>query len=130
MENTRIKDKTTILIVDDERVILESLAFIFVHRGYIVEQAENGKECLEKVAHNKPDIILIDIKMPVMDGFEACRRLKENPATRDISIILSSATYSEEIVKTNTMADDFIAKPFLLSELILKIDKLLNEKRK
>lgn len=88
-----------VLIVDDEGYIRESMVYMLKEMGFAPEEANNGKEALDKVSQNRPDIIILDVVMPVMDGIETCKRLRENPDTRDIPIIfLSGQERIEEIV--------------------------------
>ncbi len=80
-----------VLIVDDEGYIRESMAYVLKEMGFAPEEANNGKEALDKISQNRPDVIILDVAMPVMDGIETCKRLRENPDTQDIPIIFLSA---------------------------------------
>lgn len=85
-----MENRKNILVVDDEeinRFIAEDL----LEQEYALDFAENGQECLDKVQQNKPDLILLDVNMPVMNGLEACRKLKEDPSTSHIAVIFVSA---------------------------------------
>ena len=83
--------RTKVLIVDDEEIVREALSYIFDKVGFITEEAKNGKEALIKVAQTKPDIIILDVAMPELDGTQACIRLRGNPETQNIPIIFLSA---------------------------------------
>jgi len=132
-ENNEKKDKKIrVLIVDDEenaRYILNLK--LTMKKGFIVDEAENGKVALEKVAQNKPDIILLDVMMPVMDGYECCKRLKENPETEDIPIIfLTAKTRTTDIIQgIRVGVDDYIMKPYEFDDLYNRIMKMLESSR-
>jgi DNA-binding response OmpR family regulator len=117
-----------ILIVDDEEEARVSLKLALEKRKFLVEEASNGREALENAAVSRPDVILLDGSMPIMDGFETCRCLRKNPETKNISIIFCTATYITEVKNDMAEVDDYIEKPFLLKELLSKIEKLLKKK--
>ncbi|MHA1785918.1 MAG: response regulator [Candidatus Helarchaeota archaeon] len=104
-----------ILIVDDERELLESLGIILKYEGYQVDVALNGIEALNKINEENYDLILSDIRMPVMDGIELCKRCKSDPKFKNIPFILFSAYYEE----IKTCADEFLTKP-LESRILIK----------
>jgi DNA-binding response OmpR family regulator len=85
------KKRIKVLIVDDEECIRECISDMLNERGFITETASNGKEALERVAQDKPDIIILDVTMPLMNGLQVCRQLKENPKQQTIPIIVFSA---------------------------------------
>lgn len=121
-----------ILIVDDNIDMLETLEHLFAFYDFEVARAENGREALAAAEQEKPDLIILDALMPVMNGFEACEKLKNNPQTRDIPIIFLSANYTrlEHQQKGIELgADDYILKPFNSRELITKITSLLHRRR-
>lgn len=110
-----------ILVVDDEeetRLVLEN---ILTKEGYAVLKAANGKEALELVQKDIPDLILLDIRMPFMDGYEVCKRLKENKKTETIPIIVITAYPEEKEEALRLGGDDFISKPFEKIDLIVRI---------
>ena len=116
-----------ILIVDDNplnRLVVEKMLSQF---NFSVRQAENGLECMKDFYYIKPHLILLDILMPVMDGFEVIEAVRENPAWKDVKIVVLSALNSnEDIVKAyNLGADDFITKPIVMDKLLNTIAKLL-----
>jgi len=107
----------TILIVDDEVVIAEAVAAVLQDEGYRVATASNGREGLNLAAELRPDLVLVDMMMPVMDGEEMCRRLRENPATRDIPVVVMSAVHrSLRDLPFDHAA--FLPKPFDLDTLL------------
>lgn len=116
-----------ILIVDDEPDILEILGFNLTKSGYEVETATDGKEALTKVPVFKPDLILLDIMMPRMDGVEVCRTLRENPANDKISIVFLTARSEDftQIAALDFGGDDFITKPVKPAVLISRIKAIL-----
>lgn len=124
--NAREK-KIKILIVDDEENIREILSYLLSKRGFITETAKSGKEALDKILQDKPDIITLDIEMPEMDGLETCRRLKENPDTSDIPIIfLSGQEYTNQIIPNMSTSDiEYVKKPCDMEYLIKLINGLV-----
>ena len=116
----------TVLIAEDEGAIREFIAINLAAAGYEVIEAENGKKALELFAENqkKIDIALIDIMMPGLDGFEVCRKIREISAETGV-IFLSAKTQEEDkLCGFNSGADDYITKPFSISELLARIDSL------
>lgn len=117
-----------ILIVDDEVNIMISLEFLVKQAGYDLDTARDGEEALEKVASFNPDLILLDVMMPKVNGFEVCRRIRENPAWQHIKIIMLTAKGREvEVTKGLDLgADAYIIKPFSTKELMSKIKQFLD----
>ncbi|MBD3223259.1 MAG: response regulator [Caldithrix sp.] len=112
-----------ILVADDNKEMLETLEQIFVFHQFEVEKAENGQEAVELAREVQPDLILLDGLMPVMDGFEACSKLKSNHLTKDIPIVFLSANYTESQYKVKALdlgADDYMIKPFNSKELVAR----------
>ncbi len=104
----------TILIVDDNPDIRSILDLLLKSKGYFTVQADSGKAALAAVAQQAPDLILLDIIMPDMDGYQVARQLRENPATKQIPIIMISARNEDidEVLGLELGADDYIRKPF------------------
>jgi len=111
----------TILVVDDEQIIRNLLERTLSMEGYPVLQARDGKEALEQVARAVPDLILLDLRMPGMDGLEVLRQLRDNPRTRLTPVIVLTAYEQEKVQAFQTGANDFLAKPFEREELLARI---------
>ena len=118
-----MKERATILVVDDEPALLELLINILGKEGYDTVTADSGEKALEYIAGNKPDLILLDYRMPGIDGFEVCRRLKSEEATAHIPVILTSAFADvKDWVKALQLgAADYISKPFREVELLTRV---------
>lgn len=123
--------KGRILVVDDEVYIVHILEFSLRMEGYEVVTALDGEQALEKVKTERPDLIVLDIMMPKLDGYEACRRLKGSPETGDIPIILLSAKGRnvDQKIGIDAGADDYITKPFSPRKLVEKINSMLQPNR-
>ncbi|MCK4700479.1 MAG: response regulator, partial [Bacteroidales bacterium] len=108
-----------VLIVDDTPKNIQVIGSILMEQKYRISVAKNGREALKVVKDVKPDIILLDIMMPELDGFETCKQLKESPETRDIPVIfLTAKIETEDIVKAFELgAVDYVIKPFNPKEL-------------
>lgn len=117
----------TILIVDDEQNIVIPLEFLLERHGYNVHIAYSGEEALESIINHKPDLILLDIMLPGIDGFEVCEIVRLKPEWKDIKIIFLTAKGRDvDIVKGMVLgADIYITKPFSNKEVIENIDMLL-----
>lgn len=120
-----------VLIVDDEMDTLLPLKKSLEAGGYIVVEALNGQEALNSVKNEIPDIILLDIMLPGMDGYEVCSRLKNNALTKNIPIIMLTArdNVKEKVKGLETGADDYVAKPYNLHELKARIKSVLRRFR-
>lgn len=117
-----------ILVVDDTPANLKVMVEILTNEGYKVTTAMSGERALKQISDELPELILLDIQMPGIDGFETCKKLKENPETKDIPIIfMMSITDSESIVKSFTLgAVDYITKPFQGIEIIARVKNHIN----
>ena len=120
--------KGKILVVDDEVYIVHILDFSLGMEGYEVVTALDGEEALAKSLEHKPDLIVLDIMMPKMDGYEVCKRLKADDATRSIPVILLSAKGRnvDQKMGFEAGAEDYITKPFSPRKLVERINALLN----
>lgn len=116
-------DEALILIVDDIPRNLQVLGSILSENGFGVSVASSGQGALDAIAANKPDVVLLDIQMPDMDGFDVCTRLKANPATADVPVIfLTARTEIDDIVRGFEVgAVDYITKPFISQELLARV---------
>jgi two-component system alkaline phosphatase synthesis response regulator PhoP len=121
--------KGRILVVDDEIYIVHILDFSLGMEGYEVVTALDGEQALEKVAQQKPDLIVLDIMMPKLDGYETCKALKSNAETKDIPVILLSAKGRnvDQKVGFEVGADDYITKPFSPRKLVDRINAILGQ---
>jgi two-component system alkaline phosphatase synthesis response regulator PhoP len=119
-----------ILVVDDEPDILEFIDYNLKKEGYQVYLASNGKEGIKIATEVKPDLIVLDVMMPVMDGIEACRLLRENPVFKNTFIVFLTARSEEysEIAGFNAGADDYISKPIKPRVLLSRINAILRRK--
>ena len=118
------KINASVLIVDDTIYNIQLLSLMLIRQGYEVSQATNGIQALEIATKELPDIILLDIRMPDMNGYEVCRKLKENSITRDIPIIFISSVEepSEKVEAFSVGGVDCISKPFQLIEVLARIE--------
>jgi DNA-binding response OmpR family regulator len=116
-----------ILIVDDEPNIVISLEFLMEQSGYEVAIARNGEEALEKIASFEPDLVLLDIMLPLLNGFEVCQRIRENPQWNRTKVIMLSAKGREIDVSKGIAlgADAYVTKPFSTKNLIAQVQRLL-----
>ena len=114
----------TILVVDDEYAIVEALAALLGDEGYRVVSAMNGAEALEKIAEDRPDLVLLDVMMPVLDGRATLARIREDPTTSALPVVLMSAAPRAQTAQ-GPRSDAFLAKPFGVALLLETIAKLL-----
>ena len=117
-------DQRTILIVDDEPGLRELVRINLEHEGYAVLQAENGLQGLSGVREQHPDLVILDVMMPDMDGWETCRKLRE--FSQVPVLMLTARAQSKDIVTgLESGADDYLVKPFNMDELVARIRALL-----
>lgn len=116
-----------ILIVDDEPNIVMSLEYTFKKRGFEVFIARDGSEALEIIETNTPDLIILDIMMPKVDGYQTLKTIKQNERLNDTKVIfLSAKTKSTDIEKGLELgADKYILKPFSIKKLVAEVNELL-----
>ena len=119
-----------ILIIEDDDHIIELLKFNVENNGYEVDVAMDGREGLNKAVNDLPDLILLDLMLPSIDGIDICKKLKNKDRTKDIPIIMLTAKGHEtdKILGLEIGADDYITKPFTPELLIAKIDNLLKSR--
>ena len=118
-----------VLAVDDEPEILSLMDFTLRSEGYRVALARNGAEALEQVKAERPSVVIMDVTMPEMDGFEALRRLKEDPQTEDLPIVMLTARVEEADILAGWLrgADLYLTKPFDPFELLAHVSRVLRE---
>ncbi|MCF6188916.1 MAG: response regulator transcription factor [Cocleimonas sp.] len=119
------KNKSRILIVEDEEAIRTGLVDVFVYHGYDVDYADHGDDGLSKALTGEFDLILLDVMLPGMNGFDICNNIREQ--SRDQAIIMLTAKSSDEdIIEGLTLgADDYVAKPFSVAQLVLRVEAVL-----
>ncbi len=119
--------KTRILIVEDDTDILHLLSYNVQSAGFDIVTAMDGNAALAMVKQHSPDLIILDLMIPGIDGFEVCKELKRNPETRNMPVIMLTAKGEEvdRIVGLELGADDYVVKPFSPRELILRIRAIL-----
>ena len=117
-----------ILIAEDERDIRELVSFSLQFGGFTVVQATNGAEAVEQAQKELPDLILMDVRMPKMTGYEACRQMKTMPSVRDIPVVFLSAKGQESEIQTGLEvgAEEYILKPFAPDELVKQVQAVLD----
>jgi len=116
-----------VLIVDDEPNIVTSLEFLMEVNGYEVGIARNGEEALDQARALCPDLILLDVMLPIKSGFEVCQKIRENAVMSGVKILMLTAKGRDiEIAKGKASgADDYITKPFSTQELVERVKKLI-----
>ena len=118
-----------ILIVDDEPNIVASLEFLMKQKGHVTKVVNNGKDALDAIGEFGPDLVLLDVMMPFLSGYELCQKVRANPAWAGIKIVMLSAKGRDvEISKGIAVgADLYVTKPFSTTDLIAKVQALLAE---
>ena len=121
----------TILVVDDVRENVELLESLLAAEGYQVITATDGKSALKLVTDRNPDLVLLDIMMPALDGYEVCRHIKADPATASTPVVMVTVLDELEDIEKGVEAgtDDFLVKPINRIELLTRVRSLLNVKR-
>ncbi len=123
-------DKLDILVVEDEPDILELLRHVLEKDGHMVRTAETGEEALQKLRMATPQLLLLDLMLPGMDGLELCRRVRQNPDTRDLPVIMLTARGEENdvVAGLNLGADDYITKPFSPRVLMARLQAVIRRR--
>lgn len=114
-----------ILVVDDDRAVRESLRRSLTFNGYTVDTAGDGLEALEKVIADRPELMVLDVMMPRLDGLEVCRRLRSAGDDLPILVLTARDSVSERVSGLDAGADDYLPKPFALEELLARLRSLL-----
>jgi DNA-binding response OmpR family regulator len=122
-----MKPKPRVLIVDDEPNIVLSLQFLLSREGYEIDIARDGESALELAARTPPDLVVLDLMLPGLDGYEVCRRLRASPATAATKIVLvtARAREAERVRGLEEGADAYVTKPFSTRELIATVGRFL-----
>ncbi|MGC9398693.1 MAG: response regulator transcription factor [Anaerolineae bacterium] len=119
---------TRILVAEDERDIRDLIAFTLQFANFEVVLAANGEQAVEEALRSKPDLILMDVRMPKMTGYEACRIIKESPIGAEVPVVFLSAKGQESEISEGLEAGgiDYILKPFAPEDLIAQVKHILN----
>jgi two-component system, OmpR family, alkaline phosphatase synthesis response regulator PhoP len=122
----------SVLIVDDEPNIVLSLQFLMKKTGYEVRTAKDGEEALAEISRAVPDLVLLDVMMPKIDGFSICRQIRANPEWKEMRIIMLTAR-GRDVEREKGLAlgaDDYITKPFSTKDAIARVEAVLGRARK
>ena len=121
--------KKKILIVEDEESLLKLESILLTSKGFDVRGVANGRDALESLLQDPPDLVLLDIMLPEMDGFQVCRHIKQNPQTRHIPVIMLTAKKTREDMERGREvgADCYITKPFKSAMVIETIQRYLTK---
>ena len=117
--------KLKLLIIEDEQAILQGLVDVFVFHGFEVDSAADGKEGLEKALTGEYALILLDIMLPTLDGYTICNKIREQDRNQPIIMLTAKASEQDIIMGLTLGADDYIAKPFSVRELVLRVNAVL-----
>jgi len=120
-----------ILVVDDEPNIVLSLEFLMKKEGYQVRTASNGEEAMQAIREAKPNLVLLDVMMPRMDGYEVCQAVRSDPDLQDVLILMLTAK-GREVEREKGLAlgaDDYVTKPFATRDLVEKVRVLIETGR-
>jgi DNA-binding response OmpR family regulator len=122
---------STILVADDDELLLALLTHRLSAKGYQVRAAQNGQDALDLARAERPDAIVLDAMMPVMDGFAALQELKADPALSRIPVIMLTALKGESdvVAALDAGAADYLVKPFMAEELVSRLGRLLRTER-
>jgi CheY-like chemotaxis protein len=123
--------RPTLLVVDDVQEIVRLIVRIFSSRNFRVIACGDGGEALKNVSIYHPDVILLDLHLPVMDGWQVCRELKADPATASIPIVMMTAAHTTTDAANKGIAlgaDEYVIKPFVREVLVHNVERLMNRK--
>ena len=118
--------KKNIFVVEDEEDILDLIRYNLAKEGFAVSTATDGQEAVKAMLRRPPDLVLLDLMLPGLDGLEVCRRLKKEPRTAAIPVLMVTAKDDESDVVTGLElgADDYIVKPFRMKELVARFSSM------
>lgn len=118
-----------ILVADDDPAVRDSLRRSLAFNGYEVSTASDGQEALDLVRDSRPDLLLLDVNMPILDGLETCRRLRAAGDDLPVLMLTARVEVGDRVLGLDVGADDYLAKPFALEELLARIRALLRRSR-
>lgn len=126
------QQKLKVLVIDDEINIIEFIKLGLGYEGFQVDSAMDGPQGLAAAQRIAPDIVILDLMLPGMDGLEVCRRLRTNPTTQDVPVLMLTAKdeIQDRVTGLNTGADDYLVKPFDFVELLARIKAILRRQRR
>ncbi len=119
-----------ILVVDDEPFILRSLTFVLRTQGHEVFEAKNGEEAIALVHEEKPDLVFLDVMMPLMNGYQVCEQIKRDPELKGVYVIMLTAKgqESDRVKGLAVGADEYMTKPFSPSKIIQRVKEIMAER--
>jgi two-component system alkaline phosphatase synthesis response regulator PhoP len=120
----------TILIIEDDKTLLRGLKDNFEFAGFTVITSEDGEEGLEKALDLKPDLIILDLMLPGINGYEICREIRDQDLDMPIIMLTAKSQESDIVLGLNLGANDYVTKPFSIKELIARVNAFLRSKRK
>ena len=122
-------EKNRILVVEDEESLLKLESILFTSKGYQVTGARDGNEALRSIAQERPDLVVLDVMLPGLDGFDVCRAIKDDPATNCIPVVMLTAKKSSRDLERGKEAgaDAYITKPFKSVKVIEVIEALIGK---
>jgi two-component system alkaline phosphatase synthesis response regulator PhoP len=122
---------TRVLVAEDERDVAELIRYTLAREGFEVVIAANGAEALRQARESRPDLMLLDLMLPQVNGWELCRRLKQDPATRTLPVIMLTARAEEadKVLGFELGADDYVTKPFSTRELVARVRAVVRRSR-
>ena len=121
------ESKATILVVDDNTDNVEILRAFLESRGFTIAEARDGREALSRMEEVRPDLVLLDVMMPGMDGWEVCRVIKQHPQLGDTRVVMVTAKggFEDKMEGLRSQADDYVVKPVDFKELMDKVERNL-----
>ncbi|HLI08480.1 MAG TPA: response regulator transcription factor [Ktedonobacteraceae bacterium] len=131
-QNQEKQPSLKVLVVDDEENIQELIRLGLRYEGFQVESASDGQEGISAAQRLNPDLVILDLMLPGMDGLEVCRRLRANPTTQDVPILMLTAKdeVRDRVVGLDTGADDYLTKPFEFDELVARVRAILRRQQR
>lgn len=132
LKNQENQSPLSVLVIDDQENIIEFIKLGLKYEGFVVESAVDGQQGLDAAQRLMPELIILDVMLPGIDGLEVCRRLRANPTTQDIPILMLTAKddVRDRIAGLDTGADDYLTKPFSFEELVARIRAILRRQHR